>query len=185
MLLVKLRASLFMERIGTFVCLIFILVVVLPIFSSFFSTFLFELFLISLGANSLLDIVVFGRACALHIGENLKPGQKHRKLSANAGEQSIANLDQLRYSKGSMKPAEIRTEMQKVMQNNAAVYRTGEVLAEGVEKIDKVAATMDQIGLTDRTMVWNTDLIEALELQNLMGQAVQTMHSANERLESR
>lgn len=138
-----------------------------------------------LGANSLLDIVVFGRACALHIGETNKPGATHRDLASNAGEASVANLDAMRFSKGPMKPSEIRTNMQSVMQNNAAVYRTGEVLAEGVEKIDAVAESMSQIGVTDRSMVWNTDLIEALELQNLMGQAVQTMYSANARLESR
>jgi succinate dehydrogenase (ubiquinone) flavoprotein subunit len=140
-----------------------------------------------LGANSLLDIVVFGRACALHIGEQLKktPGAKHAPLPDAASEWSIANLDRIRYSKGARKPAEIRTDMQRVMQNNAAVFRTGEVLKEGVEKIDAVAATMPQIGITDRTLAWNTDLFEALELQNLMTQAVQTMHSAEARKESR
>jgi succinate dehydrogenase flavoprotein subunit len=140
-----------------------------------------------LGANSLLDIVVFGRACALHIGEQLKktPAAKHEPLPASASEWSIANLDRIRYSKGPRKPAEIRTDMQRVMQNNAAVFRTGEVLKEGVQKIDAVAATMPQMGITDRTLAWNTDLFEALELQNLMTQAVQTMHSAEARKESR
>jgi succinate dehydrogenase / fumarate reductase flavoprotein subunit len=102
-----------------------------------------------------------------------------------AYEASIANLDKLLHSKGPRKPAEIRTDMQRVMQNNAAVFRTGEVLKEGVQKIDAVAATLPDIGLQDRTLAWNTDLIEALELQNLMGQAVQTMHSAEAREESR
>jgi succinate dehydrogenase (ubiquinone) flavoprotein subunit len=140
-----------------------------------------------LGANSLLDIVVFGRACALHIGEQLKKDRPagHDTLSSSAYEASIANLDKLLHSKGPRKPAEIRTDMQRVMQNNAAVFRTGEVLKEGVQKIDAVAATMPDIGLEDRTLAWNTDLIEALELQNLMGQAVQTMHSAEAREESR
>lgn len=138
-----------------------------------------------LGANSLLDIVVFGRACANHIEETLKKDTPHKPLPKNAGEESVANLDKLRFSSGPRSVADIRLEMQRVMQNNAAVFRTGETLKEGVELIDKCNKTMSDIGVKDRTMVWNTDLVEGLELQNLMTQAVLTMHSAEARKESR
>jgi len=138
-----------------------------------------------LGANSLLDIVVFGRACALRTAELVKPGEPQKPLAANAGEESIAMLDKLRYAKGSVPVADLRMAMQRTMQNNCAVFRTGEVLDEGVKKIDAVNAQMVDIKTTDRSMIWNTDLVEAIELTNLMTQAVQTMHSAASRKESR
>uniref|UniRef100_A0A6B2L0M3 Succinate dehydrogenase [ubiquinone] flavoprotein subunit, mitochondrial n=1 Tax=Arcella intermedia TaxID=1963864 RepID=A0A6B2L0M3_9EUKA len=138
-----------------------------------------------LGANSLLDIVVFGRACALRTAQLVKPGEPQKPLAANAGEESIARLDKLRYAKGSVPVADLRMAMQRTMQNNCAVFRTGEVLEEGVKKIDAINAQMADIKTTDRSMIWNTDLVEAIELTNLMTQAVQTMHSAAARKESR
>ncbi|EFN54857.1 hypothetical protein CHLNCDRAFT_56196 [Chlorella variabilis] len=138
-----------------------------------------------LGANSLLDIVVFGRACALRVGEILKPGTPHKPLPADAGQETIARLDKLRHANGSMTTATIRRNMQKIMQNNAAVFRTQETLAEGCDLIDECAATYQDIKLADRGLVWNTDLVEALELENLLMNAAVTMHSAEQRKESR
>ncbi|KAM9968273.1 hypothetical protein ACTFIW_002710 [Dictyostelium discoideum] len=139
-----------------------------------------------LGANSLLDIVVFGRAVANEIENTLAKDTPHKPLPPNAGEESIANIDAIRFSNGTRSTAEIRLEMQKIMQRNAAVFRDGEVLKEGVELIDKCARSLiNDLKTTDRTMIWNTDLIESLELQNLMTQAVLTMHSAEARKESR
>lgn len=138
-----------------------------------------------LGANSLLDIVVFGRACALHIKDNLQPNTPHRPLREDAGAETIANFDRTRFANGGKPTSQIRLEMQKVMQEDAAVFRTESSLKAGVEKIDKIAAQMSDVKVTDRGLIWNTDLVETLELQNLMTNAVQTMHSAYNRKESR
>ena len=138
-----------------------------------------------LGANSLLDIVVFGRACALHIKDTLKPNTPHAPLPADAGKESIDNLDKIRYASGKLPTADIRLEMQKVMQEDAAVFRTEMSLKQGVERIDKVAQKMKDVKVTDRGLIWNTDMVETLELQNLMTNAVQTLHSAYNRKESR
>jgi succinate dehydrogenase (ubiquinone) flavoprotein subunit len=138
-----------------------------------------------LGANSLLDIVVFGRACANRVEQVLKPNTPHAPLPKNAGLATIERLDKLRYANGSLSTAKIRLNMQKIMQNNAAVFRDGPVLEEGVKLIDQCYSTMKDIKLSDRSLVFNTDLIESLELQNLMTQAVLTMHSAEARKESR
>ncbi|XP_027210260.1 succinate dehydrogenase [ubiquinone] flavoprotein subunit, mitochondrial [Penaeus vannamei] len=138
-----------------------------------------------LGANSLLDLVVFGRACAHAIAEENKPGDEIGELSENAGEASVANIDKLRFANGNVLTAEVRLAMQKTMQNHAAVFRTGDVLQEGCEKMAALWPKMDDIKLVDRGMVWNTDLVETLELQNLMANAVQTMFSAEARKESR
>merc|ERR1711865_195537 len=138
-----------------------------------------------LGANSLLDIVVFGRACALQIAEIAKPGDTIAPLPEDAGMASIANLDKLRYADGPKSTSDIRDDMQAVMQDGAAVYRTSEVLSEGKGKINDVVDSFPDVGVSDRSLIWNTDLIETLELQNLLGCASTTMHSAENRKESR
>jgi len=138
-----------------------------------------------LGANSLLDLVVFGRACAKTIASEHKPGEKIGSLSANAGESSIANLDKLRNANGQTKVADLRLKMQKCMQTHAAVFRTGPVLEEGVREMNAIYKEMNDLKLYDRGMVWNSDLVEALELQNLMINAVATIRGAETRKESR
>jgi succinate dehydrogenase (ubiquinone) flavoprotein subunit len=138
-----------------------------------------------LGANSLLDLVVFGRACAKTIAAENKPGEKIGTLSSNAGESSIANLDKLRHANGTTSVADLRLKMQKCMQNHAAVFRTGEVLKEGVQQMESIYKEMNNLKLFDRGLIWNTDLVEALELQNLMINAVSCIVGANTREESR
>ena len=138
-----------------------------------------------LGCNSLLDIVVFGRAAAHRAVELVQPGSAHVPLTNGQGEAAVARLDAVRHSKGPRKTAEIRVEMQRTMQNNCAVFRTAEVLRDGVEKIDRVARSYSDIGISDRSLIWNSDLMEALELQNLLNQAVVALHSAKNRTESR
>jgi succinate dehydrogenase/fumarate reductase flavoprotein subunit len=107
-----------------------------------------------LGANSLLDIVVFGRACALHIKDNLKPNTPHDALPADAGAATIANLDKVRYANGGHSTAEVRLTMQKIMQNHAAVFRTESSLKEGVEKIDDVSKLVKDLRIKDRSLIW-------------------------------
>jgi succinate dehydrogenase / fumarate reductase flavoprotein subunit len=138
-----------------------------------------------LGCNSLLDIVVFGRAAALRAAEAVKPGSRRPTLPKDAGEKAIARLDRLRHADGARLTSEIRIDMQRTMQNDCAVFRTSKVLAEGCRNIDRIAGTLGDILVNDRSMIWNSDLVEALELENLMGQAVVTMHSAEARHESR
>jgi succinate dehydrogenase / fumarate reductase flavoprotein subunit len=138
-----------------------------------------------LGSNSLLDLVVFGREAAQHCARTVKPGTPHRAFKPDSSAAALARLDRFRHAKGSRRTADIRLDMQRVMQSDAAVFRTGETLNEGKRKLGAVFASFADVQVTDRSMVWNTDLIETLELDNLLGQAVATMHSAENRKESR
>jgi succinate dehydrogenase / fumarate reductase flavoprotein subunit len=138
-----------------------------------------------LGSNSLIDLVVFGRAAALRCAESVAPGEKHADLPKDAGEHAVARLDRLRYASGGTPTAELRLNMQTVMQDNCAVFRTGEVLAEGHERVHQVWSGSDDVRVSDRSLIWNTDLIETLEYDNMIVQAVVTMDSAGNREESR
>ena len=138
-----------------------------------------------LGANSLLDIVVFGRAAALRAAEIVETGALHKPLPADTADASLARFDRLRNASGSRRTSEIRRDMQRTMQDNAAVFRTREVLDEGGERISRVAASLADIRISDRSMIWNSDLVETLELENLMACALTTLYSALARTESR
>ncbi len=138
-----------------------------------------------LGSNSLLDLVVFGRAVANRCAETIKPGAAHKSMPASACDKSLANLDKLRNAKGGTPTAEIRDAMQQTMQNDAAVFRTGETLKHGVDAILDVVKSFQDVRVSDRSLIWNSDLVETLELQNLLGQAVATLVSAENRQESR
>ena len=138
-----------------------------------------------LGSNSLLDLVVFGRAVAQRCAELIEPGALHPDLPATVLDKALARFDAVRNANGGTPTAKIRTVMQRTMQADAAVFRTGETLAEGKQKISEVFDMFKDVHVSDRSLVWNTDLIETLELSNLLAQAVATMHSAEQRPESR
>ena len=138
-----------------------------------------------LGTNSLLDIIVFGRAAAFRAGELLKKGTPQKPAPKDAASGALDRFERLRTAAGSLRTSEIRLDMQRTMQDNAAVFRTQEVLEEGCRKIDEVWASLADIRLSDRSLIWNSDLVETLELQNLMACAMTTMVSAEARKESR
>jgi succinate dehydrogenase / fumarate reductase flavoprotein subunit len=138
-----------------------------------------------LGSNSLIDLVVFGRAAALRCAETIERGQMQPELPDNAGDEAIDRLDRMRFAKGGTPTAELRGRMQRIMQSNCAVFRNAEVLAEGRDLIHEVWGGIDDIHVTDRSLIWNTDLIETLEFNNMIVQAAITVEGALARQESR
>src|SRR5262249_14679238 len=134
-----------------------------------------------LGSNSLIDLVVFGRAAALRCAEILQPNDKHPDLPKDSADLPLSRLDQFRYASGKTSTAQLRAKMQKVMQTNCAVFRTGEVLEEGVKLIHEAKSGVPDIKVSDRSLIWNSDLIETLEFDNLIAQAVVTMEAARNR----
>ena len=138
-----------------------------------------------LGSNSLLDIVVLGREAARHCAATIRPGSAQPPLGKDAGEMAIYRLDCLRYAKGTRPTAELRMQMQKIMQMDASVFRTAASLQERAARLDRTMRFMPDIAVRDRSLIWNTDLSKSLEFQNLLLQAIATMHSALARTESR
>jgi len=138
-----------------------------------------------LGSNSLLDIVVFGRAAAIRCNELIKPGMPHKPLAADACEPALSRFDTIRHADGGRKTAEIRLDMQTTMQSKAAVFRTENTLQEGIAQMADISASFSDVKVGDKSLIWNTDLVETLELDNLLGQAQVTMSAAGNRQESR
>ncbi|NOQ16544.1 MAG: succinate dehydrogenase flavoprotein subunit [Methyloprofundus sp.] len=138
-----------------------------------------------LGSNSLLDLVVFGRAAAIRCAELIKPGTPHKPLADGAYDKALERFDAIRFAEGKMQAADIRLQMQKTMQKHAAVFRTGDMLAEGEQKIAQIRGSFSDVKLTDHSLIWNTDLVEALELTNLLDLSMVTMSAAANRTESR
>jgi succinate dehydrogenase / fumarate reductase flavoprotein subunit len=138
-----------------------------------------------LGSNSLIDLVVFGRAAAMRAAELVKPGTPHEEVSETETEKCLARFDKLRNANGETSTAELRLSMQKIMQSKCAVFRTDKTLKEGVDEIRKVYDGMESISVKDKSLVFNTDLVETLEFDNLIRQAITTVDSAYNRKESR
>ena len=138
-----------------------------------------------MGSNSLIDLVVFGRAAAQRCGELIEHGSRPRSFAPGAGDEAVARLDKIRNARGRLPTAKIRLDMQRTMQHHAAVFRTGESLREGIDKLEHVFASFGEVAVADRSLVWNTDLVETLELENLLLQAMGTIKSAANRTESR
>jgi len=138
-----------------------------------------------LGSNSLLDLVVFGRAAAIRARETLERNKAHLPLKTNIVESLCNRITKIRNSDGNIAVADLRLKMQRIMQSHAAVFRTRDTLQEGAKLIDEIRAEYKNIKITDKSMIWNSDLVEALELENLLDQAVLTMHAALNREETR
>ncbi|MBY0281396.1 MAG: succinate dehydrogenase flavoprotein subunit [Alphaproteobacteria bacterium] len=138
-----------------------------------------------LGTNSLLDLIVFGRAAAIKAAELIKPHSPHPALKKGDGENSVQRFDRLRHANGNLKTSHIRLSMQKAMQQHCAVFRKQSLLEEGITKLKDVSEMMTDIQINDKSLIWNTDLLEALELENLLPQSTVTLHSALHRTESR
>jgi succinate dehydrogenase / fumarate reductase flavoprotein subunit len=138
-----------------------------------------------LGSNSLIDLVVFGKAAGVQAGKSVRPGESHADLAKDAGDKALARLDKYRNAKGGTPTAQMRLAMQRAMQDDAAVFRTGETLKNGVKRIDAIYKGIGDIGISDRSMIWNSDLVETLEFENLIQQAVVTIEGAVTREESR
>jgi succinate dehydrogenase / fumarate reductase flavoprotein subunit len=138
-----------------------------------------------LGSNSLIDLVVFGRAAGLRAAEVVDPASNVAPVTAQAEDVALSRLDRFRYADGDTPTSELRLQMQRTMQNNCAVFRSGEVLEEGKTLISEVVAGVPHVKVSDRSLIWNTDLMETLEFDNLLVQSVATMFSAAERKESR
>jgi succinate dehydrogenase / fumarate reductase flavoprotein subunit len=138
-----------------------------------------------LGSNSLIDLVVFGRATGMRIAETVQPGMAHNPLPKASEEFALGRLDHFRNAAGGTPTAQVRGEMQRTMQRHCAVFRTEEVMLEGIEKLDKVYAGFQDVNVTDRSLIWNSDLVETMELDNLLAQATVAIRSAVQRKESR
>jgi len=138
-----------------------------------------------LGSNSLLDLIVFGRSAAKRCAEIIKPDTPHTPLKEGACDKALARFDRIRFAKGTEKTADIRLKMQKTMQTHASVYRTGEMLDKGVAEMAKVRTSFENVKVDDSSLIWNTDLVETLELDNLLDQAYVTITAAANRKESR
>jgi succinate dehydrogenase / fumarate reductase, flavoprotein subunit len=138
-----------------------------------------------IGSNSLIDLVVFGKAAGMQCAKAITPGEKHADLPKGAGDDALARFDRLRHAKGSTPTAQLRLAMQKAMQEDAAVFRVGETLKKGRKRIDEIYKAKSDIAVSDRSMIWNSDLVETLEFENLIQQAVVTIEGAVNREESR
>jgi succinate dehydrogenase / fumarate reductase, flavoprotein subunit len=138
-----------------------------------------------LGSNSLIDLVVFGRAVGLRVGETVQTGARQPEITDAMTASHLARLDKFRNAKGGTPTSQLRLKMQRVMQDHCAVYRTGDTLDEGCQLMDDIHSGSPDIAITDRSMIWNSDLAEAMEYDNLLSQAMVTMYGAANRTESR
>ncbi len=138
-----------------------------------------------LGSNSLLDIVVFGRSAAIRCAQLINPGSAHKPLPGDACDRALSRFDHIRQARGDRKTADIRLDMQKVMQSRAAVFRTGATLEQGIAEMQQVVESFNNVSIEDKSLIWNTDLVETLELDNLLSQATVAINAAGNRKESR
>jgi succinate dehydrogenase / fumarate reductase flavoprotein subunit len=138
-----------------------------------------------LGSNSLIDLVIFGKAAGMQCAKSVTPGERHIEWTKDAGEVALARLDRYRSAKGGTPTARMRRDLQFAMQDDAGVFRTGDTLEKGRKRIEAIYEGMDDISVTDRSMIWNTDLVETLEFENLIQQAIVTIEGAFNRTESR